>query len=112
MSTAAPVQSITGDPANVSTAQPTTTTAPPPEATTTTTPLPSQTFASRGGVVTVTCQGQTIQFTANPNNGYQMRVDDSGPNEIRVEFSASENSSLVYATCASGKPSGGVYNDD
>jgi len=60
----------------------------------------------------VTCQGQTIQFTANPNNGYQMRVDDSGPNEIRVEFSASENSSLVYATCASGKPSGGVYNDD
>jgi hypothetical protein len=41
-----------------------------------------------------------------------MRVDDSGPTTIHVEFVGGENDSEISATCVNGKPSGTIYNDD
>lgn len=41
-----------------------------------------------------------------------MRVDNSGPNDVRVAFANSDSNSQISATCVNGKPSGYVSNDD
>ena len=110
--TAASSPNPSSDTAQVKTAASTTTTTMAPPTTTSTPSQQSETFASKGGVATVTCDGQSVSFSASPNNGYQMRIDDPGPVSIHIEFVAGENNSEISATCVNGKPSGTVNNDN
>jgi hypothetical protein len=78
----------------------------------TTTAPPAQTFGSRGGVVTVSCNGTAIELlSATPTNGYSINVDSSGPVEVRVHFSSSQSESMITANCQTGTPVGQVYED-
>jgi hypothetical protein len=61
----------------------------------------------------VACQGQNAELlSASPNNGYQMRVDNEGPSQVRVEFIGAAAQSEISATCVSGRPWVAVYNDE
>jgi hypothetical protein len=97
--------------AAVASSPPTTENPSPHPATTTTTSPTSQTFASRGGVTTVACSNQGAQLlSVSPNNGYQMRIDDQGPPEVRVEFIGPTAQTEISVTCVSGKASA-VYDE-
>ncbi|MGS2613120.1 protein kinase domain-containing protein [Micromonospora sp. LZ34] len=61
---------------------------------------------ARGGVVTVSCDRQTIEVVAvTPAAGYQVEAYEPGPaREIRVEFVSAGNRSVVTVRCANGRP--------
>ena len=65
------------------------------------------TFGSRGGTVTVACLDDAIALVSSwPNDGYQMVVDDPGPDRIRVLFSAGDGADRdeVESRCVEGRP--------
>lgn len=79
-----------------STATPTST----PPAVEVTGPFP---VSSGGGVITVSCAGDEISFLgATPSAGYSMRIEEQGPNEVKVKFSSTENEWEVEARCRDG----------
>lgn len=75
--------------------------------TSTTQPAPGPTgpfpISSGGGVMTVSCLGDEIQFLgATPSAGYTMSVESQGPEKVEVTFSSSENEWELEARCRNG----------
>jgi len=71
----------------------------------------SRTWHGAAGVVTVSCRGPSIRLDngALAYSGYEVEVDDSGPDRVRVEFESDESTVRVEAECVGGEP---VFNDD
>ena len=60
-------------------------------------------ISSAGGVVTVSCLGDSVAFLrAFPNAGYSYEIEEKGPSRVRVEFENSDTSWRVQATCNDG----------
>ena len=71
----------------------------------------SRTWHGAAGVVTVSCLGPAIRLDngAVAYSGFEVEVDDSGPDRVRVEFENDETRIRVEAECVSGEP---VFTDD
>lgn len=71
----------------------------------------SRTWHGAAGVVTVSCRGPAISLDngALAYSGYEVEVDDSGPDRVRVEFESDESKVRVEAECVGGEP---VFSDD
>jgi len=55
--------------------------------------------------VTVACQGSAIRLVgASPNPGYQMIVNDSGPEQVDVSFTNGNGDRQVTVVCSGGRP--------
>lgn len=94
------------------TAVATTTTAPPPAAepappVTAAADVPA-TFSERGGVVAVTCTGAEIRLdSARPEPGFRLRVDETGPERVVVNFGTDREFRRLVAACGpDGAPQG------
>jgi hypothetical protein len=93
-------------------------TVPPPTAPPSTRPVPPPptappldgaefaTFESGGGTIVVGCLDDTIALaSAWPNDGYQLIVDDAGPDAVRVLFAREDGEEDdIEADCARGHP--------
>jgi hypothetical protein len=63
---------------------------------------PAQWTGAAGSVV-VQCNGGAISLqAATPANGYEVEVDEDGPEEVKVEFESEETDAEVEAICAGG----------
>lgn len=65
------------------------------------------TWQGRGGVVTTECRGSQIRLVAaQPDSGYEVEVDDRGPDRVRVELERSDGDRRVRveAGCSDGRP--------
>ena len=87
------------------------TASPEPSATTSSTSVTRQDDSVKvaGGQVSVGCIGATVGLrSAQPDNGWRVEVEASGPREVVVSFESGEDEtergSQVTAVCASGKP--------
>ena len=71
----------------------------------------SRTWQGTAGVVTVSCQGTAIRLDGGAvgYSGYDVEVDDSGPDRVRVEFESEDSRVRVEAACVDGMP---VFEDD
>jgi len=71
----------------------------------------SRTWHGAAGVVPVSCRGPAISLDngALAYSGYDVEVDDSGPDRVRVEFESDESTVRVEAECVGGEP---VFSDD
>ena len=114
-----PVPSASAPPTQPSPSAPSTSSQ-PPSAPSTSTALPSptrpsttaerhSTWQGRGGTIVVSCRGERSALeAAQPDSGYQVRIRDSGPDRVEVEFEgqgANEDArTRVRATCGSGEP--------
>ena len=103
--TTQPSPTTTTSPATTSTTvAPTTTTVPDTTTTTVATTGPF-TFPVNGGSVTISCSGNTISLGgAVPDLGFAVEVEKSGPDEVRVEFTAGETEVEVRIECLDGVP--------
>ena len=64
------------------------------------------------GVVVAECRGGAITLvSAQPTSGWTIEVDDTGPDDLRVEFENADARVRVEATCAGGTPSFAVDSD-
>jgi hypothetical protein len=73
------------------------------------------TWHGAAGVVSVECRGATIRLTgAVAFSGYSAETDDSGPDDVKVEFESGdgERRTRVEAECADGVPAFSVDQDD
>jgi hypothetical protein len=73
------------------------------------------TWQGTAGVVTVECNGATIGLSGVVAfSGYSAETDDSGPEDVRVEFESGdgERRTRVEAECADGVPVFDVDQDD
>lgn len=93
------------------------TTAPPTRASTAA-PPPSavdRTVRVEGGEVGVRCVGRTasLQF-AQPANGWSVKLDDAGPEQVKVKFTSSADGRdiEVEARCSNGTPTFSTSDDD
>ena len=83
---------------------------PSPRPTDTSQPVVPQVRSWQGaaGVVTARCEGRAISLvSASPSNGWAIKVDKSGPREVRVEFETGGDDELrtrVRGRCAVGAP--------
>ena len=73
------------------------------------TPPRDRTFNSAGGQVSVRCTGVTMLLRiAEPDNGWRVEVEKSGPTEVEVRFQRvadnSGSADRVMAVCVSGAP--------
>ena len=73
--------------------------------------------ARYGRAVSVSCTGATIRLRiAQPDNGWRVEVENSGPAEIEVSFQRDDDdagsSTQVTAVCATGTPAFKVENTD
>jgi len=58
-----------------------------------------------GGQLAASCRGSAIQLTyATPANGWEMRLNDSGPEKVNVEFFEGDTDTKVEASCLGGRP--------
>lgn len=63
------------------------------------------TWNGAAGSVTVVCDGSAIALqAATPASGYAAEVDDSGPEEVRVDLEGDDTRARVEAACAGGVP--------
>jgi hypothetical protein len=75
-------------------------------------PAPSQWTGAAGSVV-VQCNGDAITLqAATPADGYEVEVDESGPEEVKVEFESEESDAEVEAVCAGGTAQMHAEQDD
>ncbi|MCM0676669.1 hypothetical protein NCC78_18540, partial [Micromonospora phytophila] len=85
-------------------------TGPPPTGGTDPSPTPAGQsdgdVSARGGVVTVRCDGRSIEVLGvAPAAGYQVEAYEPGPaREVRVELVSADNRSVVTVRCANGRP--------
>ena len=94
----------------------------PSESTTSATDLTSvprrdRTLSVAGGQVSVRCTGATIALRiAQPDNGWRVEVDKSGPEEVEVRFRAGDREgggvARVTSVCTTGTPRFTVENED
>lgn len=85
----------------------TTTTVTPPRPTTTSTTVPRRTatYNTKGGSITVACDGDAVGLvSAAPADGYQVVVDKAGPDRVDVSFRGEEDGSRILAHCEEGTP--------
>jgi hypothetical protein len=58
-----------------------------------------------GGQLGASCRGSAIRIDyASPADGWGMRIIDSGPSQVSVEFSRGDSDIKVEATCSGGIP--------
>jgi hypothetical protein len=90
----------------VPSAPPETTAPPAPSSSAPLPPTPSATFATRGGVVAVACDGEGVALlSARPDNGFQYQVRDAGPERVVVTFeSDGTDDAKLAAACPAGTP--------
>jgi hypothetical protein len=70
----------------------------------------SRTWEGLAGVVTVSCRDSLITNDgAVSYSGFDLEVDDSGPDRVRVEFESDDSRIRVEAECVGGEP---VFRDD
>jgi hypothetical protein len=73
-----------------------------PDTTTTTDPGHPQTISARGGVTTVSCQGNQIRLiSAIPASGFTVSVGGDS-RQLDVQYSSSGHQSDVRASCQAG----------
>ena len=73
---------------------------------------PAQWTGAAGSVV-VQCNGDAISLqAATPANGYEVEVDEDGPEEVKVEFESEETDAEVEAICAGGTAQVHAEEDD
>ncbi len=67
-----------------------------------------------GGQVSASCRGNAIRIDyASPADGWGMRIIDSGPTRVSVQFSRGDGEVKVEATCNRGIPmQSSAENDD
>jgi hypothetical protein len=67
-----------------------------------------------GGQVGASCRGSAIRIDyASPADGWGMRIIDSGPTQVSVQFSRGDSDVKVQATCNGGIPlQSSAENDD
>jgi hypothetical protein len=85
-----------------------------PDTTTTTDPGRPQTISAKGGVTTVSCQGDQIRLlSAIPASGFTVSVG-GGSRQLDVQYSSSGHQSDVTAYCQGGTlyPSVTEHNGD
>jgi len=71
-----------------------------------------QTYTVEGGILTVACTGPSISLeSATPSDGYQLRVDRSGPDRVEVRFESDGGGSRVEVTCVGGRPSAQIEHE-
>ena len=65
------------------------------------------------GAVVAECRGGAIALSsARPSSGWSVEVDDSGPDDLRVEFESADDARVrVEASCVDGAPSFTVDSD-
>jgi hypothetical protein len=94
---------------------------PPPSSSSPPPPKPSsspdsgvrRSWQGSAGSVTVECQGPRISLQgAQPNAGWSIDVDDSGPDKVRVDFESGERRTRVMAECVGGTPRFDVDSGD
>lgn len=74
-----------------------------------------RTWQGDAGVVSVECRETTIRLTgAAPNSGYSVELDDTGPDDVRVDLESADGDrrTRVEAVCAGGTPVFAVDQDD
>jgi len=69
----------------------------------------TRTWSGRGGRLSATCAGDSISLgTAVPDVGYWVKVHDRGPEELEVDFEATDPDDYrevrISATCVDGSP--------
>ncbi len=71
-------------------------------------PAPSpvvRTWTVQGGTVSVACTGQVISLlSASPADGWRVKIEDRGPERVKVEYVAGEKETSVSGTCVAGVP--------
>jgi hypothetical protein len=73
---------------------------------------PAQWSGAAGSVV-VRCDGEAIALqAATPADGYEVEVDEGGPEEVKVEFESDEADAEVEAACAGGTAQFHAEEDD
>jgi cytoskeletal protein RodZ len=76
----------------------------------------SETIASEGGWVTVSCTGNDVRLSSSiPSAGFGQNVQSDGPEEVRVEFehlSEDDRTYEIRATCDGGVIQHDVHEDD
>jgi hypothetical protein len=67
-----------------------------------------------GGQVGASCRGSAIRIDyASPADGWGMRIIDSGPNQVSIQFSRGDSEVKVEAMCNGGIPlQSNAENDD
>jgi hypothetical protein len=69
----------------------------------------NRTFASVGGLLTVSCAGSAAGiFSAAPSVGFRYVVHASGPEEVDVSFMSPGHESEIAAHCSGGTPVGSI----
>jgi len=69
-------------------------------------------FSNEGGVVTLSCTGDTISLlSATPRQGYTVVVGNSGPSQVEVTFKSSSHDAEIHGQCVGGKPVATVSDD-
>jgi hypothetical protein len=84
----------------------------PPASSSTSDPQPPdpgpvrRTWQGAAGVVVAECRGGAIGLVgAQPASGWSVEVDDTGPDDLRVEFENGDARVRVEASCVDGTPS-------
>jgi hypothetical protein len=71
-------------------------------------PVPTpvvRTWTVAGGVVSVACTSQAISLlSASPADGWRVKIENRGPDRVKLEFSSGETDTKVGGTCVSGVP--------
>lgn len=85
----------------------------PPPSSSPSSPKPTQdsgvrrTWQGSAGAVTVECRGGSISLEgAQPNSGWSIEIDRSGPEEVQVDFESNDGDrrTRVQAECVGGTP--------
>ncbi len=63
-----------------------------------------------GGSVAVTCKGPDIDLElATPRDGWEMKIEQSGPDTVSVSFYRDDYESHLSAHCENGSPVGQTH---
>lgn len=66
----------------------------------------TEVWRERGGDLSVRCTGSRIELLyATPADGWTVRVEESGPEEVHVKFRSARDENELEARCVSGRPS-------
>ena len=73
----------------------------------TVTPTPVvRTWTTAGGVASVACTGPAISLlSASPQDGWRVKIEERGPDRVKLEFVMGEREVKLTATCVGDVPS-------